>query len=491
MEKKKLVLFPDTNVFIQCKDLREVQWTLWGNAEEIALYVARPVVAEIDHQKSKGQGRIATRARKASALFKEIITSRQAHVVRTSNPSIRLHIRQDLKPDQNSSELLDYTERDDQLVGIAWGFAKTNPDLDVRILTHDAGPLASAQMVGLNFDDVPDDWLLAPESDERDKREAALTSDLNQYKKAAPAFKTWFEHDGERISVLKTNCLAFSALDPKQIASLIDRITARYPVAEDFGSREWLTRGTAEGRSKLGEHHDGFIPASADQIDEYKDAHARWLKQCEARLRRLHVELTDQAPRPELWVWIENTGAKPADDALVSLAAEGSILILPISSSDDDDKAIAPDMRDLPKPPNVPRGSYWKGIAAAELAMSVIAPRQFLPSMPQLNRERNAFYWRPERPSLPVASMELECAQWRHQISAECFRVTVLLDSSSPEVSALLRVKVHAANLIEAHEARIPVNIAVNEVSAWEKAQELVNRLIKPPATLTLKTTST
>ena len=47
-----LYVFPDTNLFIQCRPLNELDWSLWPDSSEIHLVVTRPVQREIDGQKT-------------------------------------------------------------------------------------------------------------------------------------------------------------------------------------------------------------------------------------------------------------------------------------------------------------------------------------------------------------------------------------------------------------------------------------------------------
>jgi len=73
MADRILYLFPDTNLFIQCRPLSELGWDRWGAFDEIHLIVSRPVQAEIDKHKNRGNDRVAKRARTASSLLREII----------------------------------------------------------------------------------------------------------------------------------------------------------------------------------------------------------------------------------------------------------------------------------------------------------------------------------------------------------------------------------------------------------------------------------
>ena len=51
MNEKILYLFPDTNLFVQCKPLQELNWSEWSDFTEVHLIVCRPVTREIDNQK--------------------------------------------------------------------------------------------------------------------------------------------------------------------------------------------------------------------------------------------------------------------------------------------------------------------------------------------------------------------------------------------------------------------------------------------------------
>ena len=43
MTRRNLCLFPDTNVFIQCRPLEELDWSDWADFEEVHLIVCRTV----------------------------------------------------------------------------------------------------------------------------------------------------------------------------------------------------------------------------------------------------------------------------------------------------------------------------------------------------------------------------------------------------------------------------------------------------------------
>jgi hypothetical protein len=64
------VLFLDSNLFLQCRELHELPWNeIAPDEKEILLAISRPVQREIDKLKHDGNDRRAKRARKANSLW--------------------------------------------------------------------------------------------------------------------------------------------------------------------------------------------------------------------------------------------------------------------------------------------------------------------------------------------------------------------------------------------------------------------------------------
>ncbi len=103
MTSSILHLFPDTNLFIQCKALDQLDWSAWKAFDEVRLVVSRPVLREIDYRKNKGSDRVGKRARTTAALFGEIIKSGLAgKIIRDAEPRVVLSI----EPQHNQSRAL-------------------------------------------------------------------------------------------------------------------------------------------------------------------------------------------------------------------------------------------------------------------------------------------------------------------------------------------------------------------------------------------------
>ena len=151
---KILYIFPDTNLFIQCQALQELDWSLWSEYSEIQLIVGRPVLREIDNQKNRGNDRIGRRARKTYQMFRRILleSGQDYLLVRKAVPQVKLFLAGPGKPSSELIGILDYNKSDDELVGHVWKYWKQYENRDVRLLTHDfRGPMMTAKHIGPSF----------------------------------------------------------------------------------------------------------------------------------------------------------------------------------------------------------------------------------------------------------------------------------------------------------------------------------------------------
>lgn len=486
---KHLYLFPDTNVFIQCKPLEQLDWSSYLEWGSVDLYLTRPVQSEVDAHKGKGSGRLAKRARSVSSTIRSLLESETGFIqVRENSPTVRLFLKHSLKKDDALVDELDYGERDDQLVGIASAFRKSHPDGEVRLLTHDTGPMASAKLVGLAYDIVPVAWLLQPETDENEKRSNSLSAELQRYRQAEPNFQimirdhSTFVADGE---VFTAEVQLFTALDEEQNLDLLRRLVARYPLAENFGSRESAERVPEGGSANwiVGMMRETFEPATNEEISAYKKRHAEWLGECKAWLGDLHTQLNKRTVWPTLSIQIENNGSRPAESALVTFEINEQMRLMPVYADKDEDASTV-DL-DLPKPPVVPKG-VWKRSRTLQslMGMAQVSPSQLNRGIDLASlyrgpdrRDPNGVYWKPSRPQHPGPYVELECEQWRHMVEPEPFNLCIRARSQAGTWTSQLVTKVHAANLTNTAQVHYVLRIKVTETSAMQAAEEFVSDL--------------
>ena len=64
-----------------------------------------------------------------------------------------------------------------------------------------------------------------------------------------------------------------------------------------------------------------------------------------------------------------------------------------------------------------------------------------------LQRDANAFYYKPNHSRTPSQSYSLECEQWRHGMAAEVFEGELWVEPDTSEVRGALEFEIHAENL--------------------------------------------
>ena len=255
-----------------------------------------------------------------------------------------------------------------------------------------------------------------------------------------------------------------------------------------------------------------FTPATDEEIEKYRDEdYPRWLDRCEETLRAHHRTLQAETHVLEFVFLAENSGTRPAVDALVTIEARGGFEIRPPPFDDtDEDREGEDDASDsletgaLLPPPVAPRG-HWKNTAGGQPGdlLRVLnqvgrslqdIPGIAYPDLDNMNRpfaypslirpasrDPNTFYYKPGRPSEPQASFALECAQWRHDDEAEPFVGEIHVPTDRDAAEGLLVCRIQAANLSKSVTCRIPVRIAIAHVSACESTLGMVQALDDTP----------
>ena len=175
MSENILYLFPDTNVFIQCKPLEQLIWSEWKDFAEVRLLVSQPVQKEIDDQKNRRNNRVANKARSTYQVFRKIIDGRKEfELVRSSTPAVKLFLQGPSRPSPELEDTLDYSKPDDRIVGCLHKFLQDNPGSDARLLTYDGGPMMMANSLGLPYVAVKEEWLLPPENNDTERENVRL-----------------------------------------------------------------------------------------------------------------------------------------------------------------------------------------------------------------------------------------------------------------------------------------------------------------------------
>ena len=467
-----LYLFPDTNLFVQCRDLNELDWSEWDAFDEVHLLVSRPVQREIDNQKGRGNTRLSHRARSVYSTFRTIISSDvNFMIVRDTAPRVKLLLEGPSLPSEELRESLDYSKPDDEVIGCLYRFRKEHPDYDVRLLTHDGGPMMTAKSLGLPFVPIKDDWLLTPEHNENERTIARLNQELATLKRNEPSFQVkCVNQAGEEIDHVDVVYRLFEPLVEPEVEEFIAYLKREFPVITDFEPKSRDTRSTI---ANLGNILGARSPVSQEQIGNYTNReYPEWIKTCRSMLASIHEALEREAHRPLVHFTIENTGTRPGHDTLLEFFASGDFEFYP--PEDDLPRWVKEEKDDsihIPSPPKPPRGRSLHtmlGDFDKLLGAGRISPEVLRPLSPR-QHDPNAWYYKP-LPIEPTEVVRLSCDQWRHGLGEQDFPLEIRPTSSSSEINGMIECVIHAENLSTPARKKIAVKVAVLKENTREYA---------------------
>ncbi|MBI4920152.1 MAG: hypothetical protein HY834_00245 [Devosia nanyangense] len=473
MTSKRIVLVCDTNLLLQCPPLHELRWQELGNFDEIDIVVSRPVQKEIDYLKGDGNGRRAKRARTAHSLLGAIIKGSLASQPVVEKPvKVNLSLKVAIALDPALEPPLDYGEVDDRIVGIASTLRTETPGVDVRILSHDIGTLASAQATGVPYITIPDGWLLPPEDSKDDKALKAARAEIQRLKASEPKFQVaCLDSDGEEVSKLVLPWKRHTPLTPEEKAQLIDEALAAFPKREFAPPSPEAAPMTPSGTdisdliSRMA--YRGDLPPSQRAIDGYGQEYQSWRENLARTFDTFHDVLDAKSRLLGVKFVASNVGTRPAEEALVEMAALGKALLLQ-RRHDDDVEALESPIA-LPTAPVPPRARSLKEVTHDLRGVrSLGTPRMFRPP----EHDPEAFYYREDsRVFYPVEALELVADLWRHGREEQSFHAHFSLEREPP-VSGAVRLRIHAKNLTDHVELIVPVEIQVLDVPSIDAARE-------------------
>jgi hypothetical protein len=275
MKRPEVYLFLDTNVFMHFTMFDEVYWPSLVEGAHVVLCVAKVVVGELDKHKTdprlsrRKRDRVRSVLRKLDAIFESDDGAVRDGVTLT----LFSHPARELAPDD-----LDLSRPDDAFVATAHLYRQANPDLDVRVVSADTGPRASARALGVALVRLPDEWELPPEPDDSEVELRRVRSQLTEIQSRSPRLELRFKNDTGAFDVrLEEVPLAtkhvLEALADRQIAIRRQKDPAlfahgvdahvRYQEIENQRKLNLLRRrAAATFRIDLVLHNVGTAPAS-------------------------------------------------------------------------------------------------------------------------------------------------------------------------------------------------------------------------------------
>jgi rRNA-processing protein FCF1 len=430
--------FLDTNLFLQCRPLTDLDWDRFSGSEEVTLLIPSAVLTELDKHKADGNNRRAQRARGALKFLDALLESEDETVVIRDKPARVIARFAPEVPNHGSRS------NDDSIVFEIAEMARTKGNGACALITHDTNLKIKARRQGLTFFAVPDEWLLPPEPDERDKRVKQLEEQVARLSRLCPVI----EISGGNGAAIELTVPDYAPLEPAVVTRLIECMRVRYPMKTDFSltRSEELTAYSGFGRKR---------PPPDWEVRKYQKEHTEWEERIRARLEKLHSALRIREATIDLCLLVANAGSAPVEHIEVEIAvSEGLVLARPKAFS----KLIEALLLPPPRPPSPPEPRTDLEDLSRQTRLSGIdAFVQPHMNSTGLRRDRDEFYLK-EGKDIDTRWL-WEAENMRHGKQPEPFDGKLGLQAQTRPSGGQISVCVSAGNLPEAQRRQFPVGI--------------------------------
>ena len=474
------VFFSDTNLLLQCRAVESLPWEqLADGASDVLVVIPRTVQTEIDRLKQDGNARRSRRAREVSSRLREMVRANDCRMSFSSGTvAVCLALAGPRSKAAPRPDDLDLEHNDDRIVDEALAWSHVNGE-QVSLLTHDVGMMTTARHFGLPFVEIPLDWLLAPEPDERDKENAALKRELAALKALHPVIGAVFRRSNTELGRLVIEVVKYRDMDNEEVDALVERIREYRPQATSFGDVP-----PARPMTFIGAAMQRWRPPSDFEIRKYvDDAYPGWIRKVRDQLRGLAGTLEYPTRRALVHLEIENIGSKPAQSARLQLVARGGLMFLP--EPDENEAGSVDEQPSFPPPPQPPTGKWVAGAFGLGLDQLVplsdtkrlLGAADFLAaSMPPKPRDPSKFYWETGGHRISE-EWELTCQQFMHKVGPFSFQVPVFVPRDVAVTRGALELTIAASNLPEPFRRVVPVDVRYREASIDEVVETLIAKL--------------
>lgn len=363
---------------------------------------------------------------------------------------------------------------DDRIIAETLLYKKGNPSDDVALLTHDTGPMLTAKRIGLAYLEIPDLWLLPPEPDKAQKKIDELSRELVELKKTTPEISiALFNSEDTQVKELDESILTVEAFSDSKVAEYLKLATDKYPMENNFSKASESSRHSHASFENIYHSMMTYHPPSQQEILRYQnEKYPEWAAEMKEFIKLLPSKLEKRCF--EFHIHICNVGRVPAENVLVEFRALGGLLIAPPSKDGDEGQNIK---LAFPLPPPPPKGTWKRSaifgssrvLGEVNAMPSNLWMKDLLNIPGKVSRDRNAFYFKHDRPVKCVDEIVYECHEFRHQMEPEVFRLKLAVPPSPRIFKGAISCRVSAKNIWEPY--KLITSIKINNVKGDAHAE--------------------
>lgn len=444
-------LFVDSNLFLQCRPLQDLDWDRLVGREEVTILVPSAVLAELDTHKSDGNSRRAQRARRALQFLNSLLVSPDDTViVRTTPTKVIAQFAPEVSGDQSTSN-------DDSILFEVAEMTRTHGNQTVGLVTHDTNLKVKAKRKGLRFFPLPDEWLLAPEPDERDKRVRQLEEEVALLKRQTPIIEITLDGNQEIGLIVPS----YEPLTPDTVERLVKAMTAKFPMKTDFS----LT-STERLLSVGGNGMFGLRPPADWEIAKYQnEKYPNWERSLRGHLEQLHSYLRIRDATADIRLLIANNGTVPGEHVHIALrVSEGLLNVDP-----EHHNKLMKKLLTRPEAPSPPQPHQTSLDSSSNLHAINRFTQPYQLQRP-IRPNRDEFYLKAGKDI--DTEWVWECENMRHGVPPQEFSFRVGMNAHSQPSGGQMVIEVSAENLPKAAVKQYRIKIANVPADTEQTANE-------------------
>jgi hypothetical protein len=489
-----MIFFVDTNFFLQCKKYDQLPWNEITDDTNITILISRPVQTEIDRLKNDGNSR---RARETTKLFHEMLNADNlSFQLATKQNEITLLFAKNYSVAelQEFSNGLDMARNDDQILATVRKYISDNNNDTGKcfFLTNDTNPLLTAKMNGIPSIQIPGEWLLQPENDERDKKITDLEKQIQELQDTKPQISLVFSiHNGrllsEKVNEYEVTIDQYVPIEKTEIDELADSFYKKHPKKTCFDENRYSSSNSAQT----------YCPPTEKEVEKYNSAYNNWKDEIYSIIDNYATNRNKKARAFCFTVSIENKGNVPAKGCFVdfSILTGGSLAYPGFKAP----KKL-PDRPEYPAPPDPPNGT-WKSIYESDERFKSIREqvqmalgaginpqieelsknlRAFcttpivVPEKPQnVERDKYSFHWDGDNSKTHKTKWRFTCDEFRHKIDPGKFNYYLLFDENKIEMR--FKISFSASNLSAPSEVIYILHKKIKPIDTRKEILHILN----------------
>jgi len=487
-----MILFVDTNFFLQCNNYNQVNWSDITSDELIELYIARPVQEEIDKLKNDGNSRRAKRARNTNSFFRKILLSENL-ILNDNIGDIKIVFRfaDNYTREQllSTGKKLDLSRPDDEIIASLIKFIQDTKAENAFLLTHDTNPILTAKSNNIPVKIIPDNWLLSPESDDRDKKIKHLEDELKKAKAKEPLIICSFKIDSLLLDdrPISLEFKKFNDLHQSELEYLLGVFQKRYPLKANFSDELEKKDPEIILPRSLSPFHNirkEYIPPTANEIEKYmNELYPHWVGELRKYFENYPKSKNYYERIKQFSFSIQNDGSAPVENLILEFKVIKGALIAPPNF---EELIESYSTGNPPKAPEAPKG-HWKiiensmfsALNSIKNSMEAIPPnfdREILsaPIIPKPH-DRYGFYWEDDKPSVEQSVWIYLCDEFRHKSAPELFNYYFMFNETGDDEKFVFQVSISGSNLSEPIVKTYIAKISYDEENVKEEILQMLD----------------